>query len=101
VATCKKCGGTVKNGQCRRCGPQTGPRRADAPVFKTGDVLWECWATSDGQRYVWRADGDKLLVGREPGQGRYWAKAHGKRLPGSYTTLRQAMMAAVVEAIRW
>lgn len=26
MAVCKKCGGTVENNRCRRCGPQSGPR---------------------------------------------------------------------------
>jgi hypothetical protein len=69
-------------------------RRSEAPPFKVGDLEFVCWITSDGQRYVWRAEGDRLLVGRYEGAHTYWAKVDGILLPSTYKSLRHAMMAA-------
>ena len=69
-------------------------RVSSAPPFRTGSAEWHCWITSDGHRYVWRAEGDRLLAGRYEGRQDYWAKVDGAVLPSSYKSLRLAMMAA-------
>jgi hypothetical protein len=67
-------------------------RRSEAPPFKVGDVEYLCWITSDGQRYVWRAAEDRLLVGRYEGANSYWCRVDGALLPSTYKSLRLAMM---------
>jgi hypothetical protein len=58
-----------------------------------GNVSFVCWITSDGQRYVWRAEEDRLLVGRYEGAHTYWAKIDGVVMPKAYRSLRLAMLA--------
>ena len=69
-------------------------RRSAAPPFRVGDVVYECWITSDGQRYIWRGADDRLLVGRYEGRQSYWAKVDGLILPKTFRSLRIAMMTA-------
>lgn len=71
----------------------TQPRRGQAPDFRTGDAIWQCWITGDGQRYVWRAEGDRLLAGKHSGSHKYWARVDGQYLPKQYNTLLEAMSA--------
>ena len=72
----------------------TKPRRSEAPPFKVGDTEYVCWITSDGQRYVWRAAEDRLLVGGYEGMQAYWAKVNGRLLDKRFRSLRIAMMTA-------
>jgi len=69
-------------------------KKGQAPPYKTGQVIWECWITSDGQRFVWRGAGDRLLAGKHSGAHEYWAKVDGAYLPKSYPDLKAAMSAA-------
>jgi ABC-type nitrate/sulfonate/bicarbonate transport system permease component len=69
-------------------------RPSEAPPFRTGNVEWRCWITSDGHRYVWRGAEDRLLVGRYEGKQLYWAKVNGQILPKTFRSLRIAMMTA-------
>lgn len=70
------------------------PRRSAAPPFRTGEVEWVCWITSDNQRYIWRGAEDRLLAGRYVGRQEYWAKVDGIALPQVFKSLRAAMVAA-------
>ena len=69
-------------------------RKGTAPPFKMGAVLWSCWITSDGQRFVWRAAEDRLLAGKRSGSHTYWARVDGVPLPKNYRTLKGAMSGA-------
>jgi hypothetical protein len=62
-----------------------------------GRVEWRCWITSDGHRYVWRAEGDRLLAGQRSGSHVYWARVDGKFLPKTYASLKDAMSGAFRE----
>lgn len=39
MSLCRKCGGPVKNGHCRRCGPQSGPRLIEQIEYLSAEVL--------------------------------------------------------------
>ena len=74
-------------------------RKGQAPPYKTGTVLWECWITGDGQRFVWRGAEDRLLAGKHSGIHKYWAKVDGVMLPRAYPSLKAAMLSAYREMV--
>lgn len=69
-------------------------RKSIAPDFVMGSVKWECWVTSDGQRFVWRAASDRLIAGRHVSSHRFWARVDGRYLEHEFYTLKDAMHAA-------
>ena len=75
------------------------PRKSTAPLFRTGTASWQCWITSDGQRFVWRGADDRLLAGKHSGLHKYWSKVDGVMLPRAYPSLKAAMSSAYREMI--
>ena len=43
----------------------------DVPPFPSGGLIWRSWVVDSGTRYVWKADGTTLSVGRI--EGTYFA----------------------------
>lgn len=68
---------------------------SEAPPYRQSGVVFYCWITDRGElagaeRHEWRTTPRGGIVGRNPGQGTYFAMMHGRPL-GSYPSLREAM----------
>lgn len=67
---------------------------SEVPSIIVDGILWSCYITDKGQRYVWRSPGGRGLAGRMMGEGFYWSSIGGTHLGRDFKTLAQAMQAA-------
>jgi hypothetical protein len=69
-------------------------RLSDAPSIIIDGVLWTCYITGKGQKYIWLTPGKRGKAGRVLGCGAYWSSSDGEYLGDQFRTLSEAMTAA-------